>query len=293
MEMGSQHLAIVSGSRSKPCEEQDRHSLLRHWLGVFAVNAGQALDGDTLGIYLTLWTEAFADVSHDVLETAFRTTLATSKFWPIKVADVREHIDKAEDSRIEDEWQNVLEYALRYVYPDIGVRAPRPLPPDIDHAVRAAGGLHYLESCPTDELQWAKKRFIEDLTRQRKSGNIAAYLPESPLGKMLRAHAPRFALPAAHQTPVFADAGSVEEIADRIRNAQPQPSYSLHPKRDSSAFVAWQDKHAERDPAVAEYLRKYGVPKTMFPGQPQVFDSAQHESAGNVVPESLVSGAGA
>jgi hypothetical protein len=90
-------------------------------------------------------------------------------------------------------------------------------------AVRETGGLHYLESCPTKELQWAKKRFIEDLTRQRKSGNIAAYLPESPLGRMLRANAPRFALLGAPPAPALAN-GRIETNAGRVRYTPPQSS---------------------------------------------------------------------
>lgn len=291
--MDGQHLATVSESRSQHSERQSRNSLLRRWLGLFALNAGQPLDADALSVYLALWTEAFADVSSDMLEAALKKTLATRKFWPIKIADIREHIETAEDSQAEDEWQHLLEYAHRYVYPDIGIRAPMPLPPDVDHAARAAGGLYYLESCPTDELQWAKKRFIEDLTRQRKSGEIVAWLPESPLGKMLRAHTPLFALPASPTTPVPSDVRNVKEIADRVRNAPSQLRYSLHPHADRSAFVAWQDKHAQRDPAVTEYLRKHGVPKTPFPGRAQVLDSTETKSGGNEVAESLDFGMGA
>jgi hypothetical protein len=290
-----QPTALTISAESQAHLDSLRSQLISEWLFKFALafqaqGREPAVTEETAPMMAALWSEGLSDVPTEALEPAFKATLRTSRFFPT-VADIRSHVESAEDSRVEDEWQNVLEYALRYVYPDIGVRGPAPLPPDIDHAVRAAGGLHYLESCPTDELQWAKKRFIEDLTRQRKRVNIAAYLPESPLGRMLRANAPRVALPSAPPAPALAS-GRIEAIADRIRNAPPQPSYSLHAKRDNSAFVAWQDKHAERDPGVAKYLRKHGVPKTPFQSEPEFFDSMQHESAGSVVPESLVSGAG-
>jgi len=192
--MASQQSAITCASPSQPCEQ--RKSLLRHWLGLFALNAGQPLDVDTLSVYITLWLEGFADLPDAVLEAAFKKTLAACKFWPVKIADVREHVERAEDSRAEDEWQYLLEYVRRHVYPDPldKTNAPR-LPADIFHAACAAGGLRYIESCPTDELHWAKKRFVEDLTRQRKTGDIAGFLPCSELQKMLEAAAPRFALP--------------------------------------------------------------------------------------------------
>jgi hypothetical protein len=105
---------------------------------------------------VTLWAEGFSDLTDEVLEAAFRKTLRTAKYWPVKIANVREHVEAAQDSRTEDEWQNLLEYCRRHVNADLGMaNAPR-LPADIDHAARAAGGLYYLESCPTDELQWAK-----------------------------------------------------------------------------------------------------------------------------------------
>ena len=82
-----------------------------------------------------LWSEGLSDVPTEALEPAFKATLRTSRFFPT-VADIRSHVESAEDSRVEDEWQNVLEYALRYVYPDMGVRAPAPLPPDVDRRKR-------------------------------------------------------------------------------------------------------------------------------------------------------------
>jgi hypothetical protein len=254
--MASQHLATISEAHSTPCETQ-RRSLLRHWLGVFALNAGQALDGDALSVYVTLWAEGFADLSDDVLEAAFRKTLATCKYWPLKVADVREHVERAEDSRAEDEWQRLLEYVRRHVNADLGMAHAPKLPADIAHAAAAAGGLYFLESCATDELQWAKKRFLEDLTRQRKAGDIAACLPDSPLGKMLEAAAVRFALPAAASAPLT-DPRQPVEVLRSLRDAPPKPSFFLD-RASNPKFTAWQDRQAETDPVAAEYRKAHGL----------------------------------
>lgn len=242
--MGSRALATISESRSKQCEPQRRNSLFRHWLGVFALNAGQALDTDTLSVYVTLWLEAFADLSDDVLEGAFRKTLATCKFWPVKIADVREHVERAEDSRAEDEWQNTLEYCRRHVNADLGMAGAPTLPADIAHAAAAAGGLYFLESCSTDDLVWAKKRFLEDLSRQRKAGDIIACLPDSPLGKLLEAAAPRFALPAA-PTALPSDPRAPIEVLKSLRDAPLQPSYGLN-KEPDPRFAGMLKKAEER-----------------------------------------------
>lgn len=185
----------ICAPRSKRSEQQNRSALIKQWLVRFALNAGQALDADGLSAYASLWLEAFDDLSADVLEAAFKRTINTCKFWPVKIADIREHIERAEDSRAEDEWHALLEYSERFVYPDAPMRGPR-LPADIDHAARAAGGLRELQRCPTVDLVWAKKRFIEDLTRQRKTGDIAGFLPGSELRGLLEAFTPRFILPA-------------------------------------------------------------------------------------------------
>jgi hypothetical protein len=248
--MEKQQLAIMPASRSKQCESQ-RRSLLEHWLGVFHLNAGQPLDTDTLGLYVGLWTEGFSDLSDDVLEAAFRKTLATCKYWPVKIADVREHVESAEDSRAEDEWQHVLEYCRRHVNADLGMAGAPRLPADIAHAADSAGGLFYLESCPTDELQWAKKRFAEDLARQRKAGDIAACLPDSPLGKLLEATAVRFTLPAY-------TAPAPPPVPDDSQPSGEQPSYTLR-RASNPEFVAWQDRQAASDAAILAYRRERGL----------------------------------
>ena len=247
--MQSLALATISESRSEPCEPQKRSSLLRHWLGLFALNAGQPLDADALSVYVTLWTEGFADLSDDVLEAAFKKTLATCKFWPIKIADVREHIESAQDSRAEDEWQALLEYCQRWVNADTARDNPPPrLPSDVDHAARAAGGIFYLEACSQKDLIFAKQRFVEDLTRQRKTGDIAGFLPCSELQGMLEAAAQRFALPPVAQE--YFGHGTRKSLSDATtQTGDPIPSV---PENYSQRSYGLQ---REQDPALVEMVR--------------------------------------
>ena len=217
-------------------------------------------------MYVTLWLEGFADLPDGLLEVAFKKTLATCKFWPVKIADVREHVERAEDSRAEDEWQNLLEYVHRHVNPDLAhatfgncglSRAPK-LPLDVDHAARAAGGLYFLFGCTTEELQWAKKRFVEDLARQRQSGDIAAFLPASPLAKLLEATAVRFTLPAASDAPVPLPAPAC--IADFSKEKR---TYTLPPERDAEYAALIRKQEEKFAPAservFAEYRKAHGL----------------------------------
>src|SRR5271169_5705627 len=91
-------LATICEPRSQPSETQSRNTLLRKWVTAFALNAGAALDTEALAVFVALWTEGFADLSDSVLEAAFKKTLKTAKFWPVKVADVREHVTRAESN---------------------------------------------------------------------------------------------------------------------------------------------------------------------------------------------------
>jgi hypothetical protein len=127
------------------------------------------------------------------LSLLFERAMRTCTFFPT-IAEILAPLETAEEGSFENEWQALLDYIQQWVYPDLPARGPR-LPADIDHAARAAGGVRYLESCSVDDLVWAKKRFLEDLSRQRKTGEIAGFLPGSELRELLTAAAPHFALP--------------------------------------------------------------------------------------------------
>lgn len=120
-----------------------------------------------IGIY----ERALADIPAEQLQVALEAALKTYKFFPTP-AEIRGLIDRAEEldleSEAEDAWQGLLHSITRDYIPDVG-RSPH-LAWDVEHAARAAGGLTYLERCPHSELVWARKRFIEDFLRIRKSG---------------------------------------------------------------------------------------------------------------------------
>lgn len=197
--MPNQQLARTSKPRSQLTDKESKSALIREWITRLALNAGAALDATALGVFEALWLDGFADVPCRALEAAFRKTLRTAKYWPVKVADVRDHLDKAQSSAsavsAEQEWQDLLEWVRRFYHPDLGVSRKAPgLSPAVEFAARAAGGFHFLESCSESELQWAKKRFLESLVRAQESNEAAHLLSDGDAKRLLaslKAEAPK------------------------------------------------------------------------------------------------------
>ena len=138
--------------------------MIREWLVRFGTNHERAI-----APLIALWEDELADISPVLLEKTFRQVLRTSRFFPT-IAEVRAQIDQANANglhlEIEEAWSRALDWVQRYFHPDLGVARGAPeLPGAIQHAIRAAGGLQWIESCSASELQWAKKRFVEDFTR--------------------------------------------------------------------------------------------------------------------------------
>jgi len=154
-------------------------------------------------VFLTLWTEGFADLSDAVLEAAFRKTLKTARFWPVKVADVLEHVSRAEtnatDEAAEKEWSRVLDIRRRLWNPDIPGpfdRAVAALPESTRRAARASGVFRDHETVEALHV-WAKKKFVESFTRFFEAGEEKNLLPDGELKNLLADVSTTKALPPA------------------------------------------------------------------------------------------------
>lgn len=151
-----------------------------------------------MGVTETLWLEGFDDLSYEVLEAAFRKALKVCKFWPVKIADIREHVTHAEENaahlEAEQKWQQVLTYA-QSTSPDYPSR-PMKFKEQTAATIRAAGGLDWIRDCPLDDLQWAKKRFIEAYVTWKALEKNQFLLPEGEVKNLIASHAQRL-LPGA------------------------------------------------------------------------------------------------
>lgn len=168
----------------------------------FALNADKELDADAIGLYESLWLEGFSDLSDACLVAAFRKTIHSAKFWPVKIADVREHVARAEskatDEAAEQAWQRVLEIRRCHWNPDIPGpfnRALAALPERIRQAARASGVFRDVESADSLHV-WAKKRFLESFTAYGEREQNEYLLPDGEIKNLLADFSTTKALPA-------------------------------------------------------------------------------------------------
>lgn len=181
----------------------------------FALNADKALDAGTQAVYVSTWADGFADVDPDRLKAAFITCLRSHTFKTMPtIGDVRKHLSEAEAKagtfEAEQKWTQVLGYIREHYHPDLSnYRAPR-LSAHTDHAVRAAGGLAFINECSKESLQWAKKRFIEDYVAWTELDRGQFLLPDGSIRAMFKQVAEAKQLPATNRAMLLGDKAAVE-----------------------------------------------------------------------------------
>lgn len=170
--------------------------VIREWLVRFCTNFDRQL---TPGL-IALWEEQLHAIEVPHLVRAFQQALDTCTFFP-KIADIKGVLAQAnavvETDETEQAWQSVLRKLERFS-PDVDT-VPA-ISASIDHAVRAAGGFLELFNMSTEDLQWAKKRFVEHLKNIKRLAEVEEnFLPNGgDMRKILREAAAKMpALPEA------------------------------------------------------------------------------------------------
>ena len=176
-----------------PCREPrlTLADLIDEWLPKLAVNAGAALDAKTQAVFHSVWLDGLGDLPPEVLRAAFQVTLRTCKFWPVKVADIREHAEHAKetatDEAAEQAWQYVLDLRRRFWNPDMPGGFSRGMPklsPRIERAARAAGVFRDHDTLEALHV-WAKKKFLESFLRWDETVESQNLLPEGEIKTLL------------------------------------------------------------------------------------------------------------
>jgi hypothetical protein len=195
METESLPLTTISSKRSQPSELRDKSDLIRLWIGKLSVNAGQALTPTALGVFEAIWQDDFADLDYAVLEAAFRKTLRECKFWPVKVADIREHIEHAKETATneaaDEAWTCVVEIRRVRWNPDIPGpfdRALEGLSDRVRQAARAAGVFRDFTAAEFENgalHTWAKKRFVESFIAYGELEQDKFLLPDGEIKNLL------------------------------------------------------------------------------------------------------------
>jgi hypothetical protein len=154
---------------------------LRKWARVFSIDRREpiVLSEQDFAIY----GEALAHLTPEQLDGACLRAHQACKWFP-KPADILEHVKKAGDGALDfeaqQEWEKALDYSTNHWHPDVGVSSHAPqLSPATWNALNAAGGLSHLFNCSRDELQWARKRFIENYKLTHNTDKVRSLLPES------------------------------------------------------------------------------------------------------------------
>jgi hypothetical protein len=174
---------------------------LRKWARVFSIDRREpiVLSKEDFAIY----GEALAHLTPEQLDGACLRAHQACKWFP-KPADILEHVKKAGDGALDfeaqQEWEKALDYSTNHFHPDVGVSSHAPqLSPVTWNALKAAGGLSHLFNCSRDELQWARKRFIENYKLTHNTDKVRSLLPESETKRIVsRLLAGPLALPPAN-----------------------------------------------------------------------------------------------
>jgi hypothetical protein len=186
---------------SSSTSHQSRNDLIREWVLKFALNAGQTLNDEAVGVYTALWCDEFRDLPATVLESAFRKAIRACRFWPVKIADILEQVEHAKETATceaaDRAWERILELRRRFWNPDMPGGFSRGMPtlsPRIERAARAAGVFRDHETVEALHV-WAKKKFIESFTRWDEAGESQSLLPDGEIKNLLAEFAQAKALP--------------------------------------------------------------------------------------------------
>lgn len=148
----------LRGPTSAPPDSRSSERVIREFL----VKAGEVYGKRITSALTAVWIEQLGHVKRDQLLFLFRLVLAKCKFFPTP-ADVLEPVAEAQNAGVplaaELKWLEVKRYADS-TSPDIPAKPIR-IKEQTQAAINAAGGLDWIRDCATDELQWAKKRFVE------------------------------------------------------------------------------------------------------------------------------------
>ena len=181
------------------------------WILVFAAAYDYEVTDELTGV----WTVAFTDINSEQFDRACNHLLKTwvpeyGRKFPAP-ADVLRIVQGAQSQRVEGEaenvWGKLLNAVNRHYHPDIGWKGPR-LTERTQHAARAAGGIHFLSQCTEEELQWAKKRFVECYLRDEELPTNEKFLSDAKAREILQpiaermSLAPKVEVPTHHAEPV-------------------------------------------------------------------------------------------
>jgi hypothetical protein len=158
-------------------------TIARQWL----VKFGEICQKEVSSALFAIWDEQLRDIAPDLLDRACDKLAKTwqSGFLPTP-GNVRAQIAQADAKGLHVEAEEGWHRALRCSKEYFGSSRVPDLDPVTDRAARAAGGLSFIESCSSEELVWAKKRFLENYVRLREAGESENLMTNGEARKFIR-----------------------------------------------------------------------------------------------------------
>lgn len=231
----------------------------RQWLVTFGEICGREITPALAAI----WTDQLGDIPPDLLQQACDRLAKTwnTNFLPTP-GNVRAQIDQANANGLqleaEQAWLRAFDWVRRYFHPDLGVTRGAPeLPAVVRHAIDAAGAMRWIESCPEGELQWARKRFIEDHTRvhetqqsehlltRGESKRILASLSRPPVARLLAAPAKKTSTAGVPLPP----REEVRAILNRVAGTEipSEEEWEARKRSQKEKLAQWLAEHPQQD----------------------------------------------
>jgi hypothetical protein len=151
---------------------------LQKWARIYSIDRRDPIVV-TEDIY-AIYGENLADLSAEQLDIACRSAGETCKYFP-KPADIRAQLESAKSNALElnaeQSWQDVLTR--------IHWNTPRRFSAQTEHAIRAAGGIRYIERCSEEQLVWCRREFLKAYRNINETARATWLLTETEAKRML------------------------------------------------------------------------------------------------------------
>lgn len=267
--------------------------LIREWLFRFGLNFGK----DVVSL-LPLWQEQLGGIEYATLQCLFERALQTCKFFPT-IAEILGQIENANYAGLELEaagaWDRWLKHVKNSYLGDLGWdrRTPQ-LDAITEHAGNAAGGAHWVERCPEDELQWCRKRFLEAYTNFSELGQVEHLLTRGEAKKIFASlcsgtiaiqppPAPIRQPDPGPSEPDRAAIGALAILREKLNTPVPPPADAIPTESEwearkarqlralNEAYPTWREDHQRRIRLYVQLsaagFSEQRIAKQLFPGR--------------------------
>ncbi len=175
----------TNGIVQQPGSESER--IIRKWLVIF----GSLHQREITPLLIGAWCELLGDLRPEAIESGCIQTAKSCRFFPTP-ADIWTKLEEAAAKSLDLEAKRAWKDLLRHIevyhgYPVLG-EDPQPeplLPPAIEQAVEAAGGISYIRDCSEEKIVWCRKDFLSAYKQFHETRSLEAAVGSSEAKRIL------------------------------------------------------------------------------------------------------------